>query len=322
MALQTASAVSNTYSSPGTLMGENYPDVLDVRFRDISRLKWATPIQGLRYFKQTDTNRDSEKRSAITSGSILSVARDVDAMPLIAPIQGFDVTLTPIQYKAGIKIGIRMRETDQFSVIDQHMMDLNDAVRQTIELMAALPYNQAFGTSEALAGDGMYLVDSARPFPDNGVTGNWSNLETGSTLTQSSIETMRLNFRKHKDESGQIAPIVMKKIVVPPDLQSTANVQLDSQLKTGGALNDVSEINKYGIKSEVWDYLTDTNAFFGFGHEPSDSQFEIEWLWGKRPDFKPFTVTDNPDVFGFRARMVFVTGFRGAHALRGNAGPS
>lgn len=322
MSQQTASAVSNTYSTPGTLMKENYPDVLDARFRDIQRISWAMPIQGLKYFKETNTDRSYEKRSAVTFGGLLSKARDVDNIPQMAPIQGFDVTLTPEEYKAGIRIGRRLRETDQFSVIDKHMMDLNDATRQTIELSAALVYNQAFGTSEALAGDGMYLVDASRPFPDNSVTGTWSNLETGSDLTQGSIEAMRLNFRKHLDESGQIAPIVLKKLVVPPDLQSTANVQLGTQKKSGTALNDESEINTYGIQSEVWDYLTDTNAFFGFGHSPSDRQFEIEWLWGVRPDFRGYVVADNPDVFGFRARMVFVTGFRGAHAVRGNAGSS
>lgn len=322
MALQTASAVSNTYSTPGTLMNENYPDVLDARFKAIGRLRWPLPIQGLRYYKEEDTGRAYEKYSSVSAGGILFKARDVDPTPQLAPIQGFDSTLTPEEYKAGIKIGLRMRETDQFSVIDQHMMDLGDAIRYTQELYAALPYNQAFGTSEWLCADGMYLVDGSRPFPDNGVSGTWSNLETGSDLTQGSIGTMRLNFVKHKDEAGQLAPLTMNKIVVPADLQATANVQLDTMKKAGTVLNDVSELNKFGIAIETWNHLTDTNAWFGFGMETSDPKFEIRWLWGARPNIKPYVVGDNADVYGYRARAVFVTGARAAHAVRGNAGSS
>ena len=319
---ETASSIDNAYSSPGVLMNDNYPDVLDARFKSISRLPWARPVQGLRHFKQINTNRAYEKFSNVAGGGMLSKARDVDAMPLIDVIQGYDITAAPEEYKAGIRIGKRLRETDQYNVIDQHMLDLNESVRETIEQYAALPYNEAFGTSTWLCGDGMYLVDAERPFPDNGVSGTWGNLETGSDLTQGAIETMRLNFRKHYDERGRRAPLVLKKLVVPPDLESTANVQLDTKKKSGGALNDVSELNKFGISSEVWDYLTDTNAWFGFAMEPGDSKFEIQWLWGVRPNFEPYTITDNPDVYGYRARMVFVTCARAAHALRGNAGAS
>lgn len=316
----TADALDTTYSAPGVLMNENYPDVLDSRFKSVSRLAWDRPVQGLRYFKQLDTNRAYEKFSAVSGGGMLSKARDVDGMPLIDVVPDFDITATPEEYKAGIRIGIRLRETDQYSVIDQHMLDLNESMRETIEQYAALPYNEAFGTSTWLCGDGMYLVDDGRPFPDNGVSGTWGNLDEAADLTQGTIGTMRLNFRKHKDERGRIAPLVLKKLVGPADLEATANVHLDTRKKTGGALNDESELNKFGIKFEVWDYLTDTNAFFGFAMEPSDSKFEIYWLWGVRPNYKPYTVTDNPDVYGYRARAVFVTAARAAHALRGNAG--
>lgn len=321
----SASALTNYYSSPGVLMAENYPDVLDARFRDITRQMWEVPQQGLArgYWDVQTSNRSYEKYSKMGGTGTVPKSRDVANLPVLHIVPGWDVTITPETYRAEMVIEERLRETDQFRVIDRVMEDLNQAAIDTIELYAALPYNTAFDTTvEWVCGDGMNLCDKSRPY-ENKEEGTWDNEETAATLTQSAVATMRLNFRKTKRENGRIAPMNLSKIVIPPDLEDTTIVQLGKvpgaePLKPGSSVNDGNYLTTYGIEYEVWNYLTSTTAWFGFS-EPKYLKDEIIWLWGSKPNVKP-TRTNDPDVYAKRIRFVFATGARRPHGLRGNAG--
>ncbi len=214
----------------------------------------------------------------------------------------------------------RLLETQQHNVIEKQMMDLNRSAKLTIELYAALPFNTAFdATVEWVCADGMNLIDSLRN-RESQAAGTWSNLETPGALTQTSVGTMRLNFRKNKDEFGDPAPITMQKLIIPPDLEDTVITELESAQQPGTALNDKNFLTKYALSYDVWDYLTSTTAWFGCG--PKDSLHELNWYWGTAPaiDIKDVTYSANPDVWGKRLRMYFVSGADRPHNIRGNAG--
>lgn len=314
--MATASALTNTFSQPGVLMSENYADVLDARFKDVKRRVWSQPIQGLKYWTVESTSRAYEKHSYVGSGGIVPKNRDVDNMPLMHLIPGFDNTYTPETYRLGIRIERRLRETDQFRVIDKMMDDLNQAGRDTIELYAALPFNTGFAsTVEWVCADGMLLFDKSRPYEGPGV-GTWDNEDTSGALSQARIATMKLNFRKNKNEAGRLRPLVMKRLVVPSDLQDTAETLILSSQKPGSSLNDENYLKRAGLTVEVWDYLTSTTAFFGIG----DGSHELFWYWGVKPQVEDYDVGNNPDVYAKRIRMAFVTGADRPFNVRGNAG--
>jgi len=110
--MATASALTNTFSAPGALMKENFPDVLDTRFKSISQRKRMVPIEGLKYYMVEDTNRAYEKYGFVTDAGVMGKSRDVDDMPLTTKIQGFDNTLTPETFRLGMRCEQRLRETD------------------------------------------------------------------------------------------------------------------------------------------------------------------------------------------------------------------
>lgn len=314
----TASALTNQYSAPGALMDENFQDVLDARFAFVKRRIWEQPLEGLKYWQIKNTNRAYEKHSYVSGSGAVPKSRDVDEMPLANIIQGFDNTYTPEVYRLGMRIERRLRETDQFSVIDKMMADLNQSARDTIELSAALPFNTGFATTvEWVCADGVQLFDTTRNREDT-TQGTWGNEETSSTLTQSAIATMRLNFRKNKNERGFKRPLMMDKIVIPPDLEDTAITEMQSVLKPGTAQNDKNYLTRYGLNYEVWNYLTSTAYWYGMTKK--DSLYELFWYWGQQPTTMDYDVGNNPDVFAKRLRMIFVTGADRPHSVRGNLG--
>lgn len=315
--MATASAESNSFSAPGALMKENFPDVLDARFAFVKNRVWKAPVTGLKYWNVEDTNRAYEKHSYVAGTGTVPQSRDVDDMPLASKMQGFDNTYTPETYRLGLRIERRLRETDQYRVIDKLMTDLNQSGKDTIELYAALPFNTAFdATVEWICADGMNLIDSDRPYEDP-TQGTWDNEESSGTPTQARIATMRLNFYKTKNEIGRIRPIIMDKLIIPPDLQDTLITNLGSALKPDVSTNNKNYLTEYGLSYDVWPYLTSTTAWFGMG--PKNDLHELFWYWGSRPRVIPYT-DSNPDVFSKRLRMVFVSGADRPTNLRGNAG--
>jgi len=317
--MATPSAVTNSFSTPGALMAENFADILNVQFKDVALRVWSQPVEGMKYWSQETSTRASEKYSAVATGDVIPRSRDVDEYPRASAIQGFDVTITPNVYRMAMFVERRLRETDQFAVINKMFNGLNQSAKDTIELYAALPFNTTYAaTADWLCGDGMLLVDKSRPYETPSL-GTWDNDETVGALTQARIATMRTNFAKNKNERGFLRPLRMQKVVVPPDLEDTAITHLKSVLKPESSLNSTNYLTQYGLSYEVWNYLTSATAWFGF--TAMDSLYELKWVWGASPKIDVQDVeSGNVDVFGKRVRMVFQTGCLRPHSVRGNAG--
>lgn len=318
----TASALTPSYSMPGMLMKENFADLLNVQFKFVKERDFKQPIQGLQFFAVESTTKDYEKHAYVTGIGLMRKNRDADKLPLAEPIQGFHNTFTPEDYRLAIRIEKRLRETDQYGVIAKQMQSLTKSATDTVEYYAADAFNTGFGTGASwLCADGMYLFDDARPMEDKSA-GTWANLEASSALTQASLATMRVNFRKFVNERGLKRPLVMKDIIVPTALEDTAAVILGSVQKPGVFLNDDNPYKekggRYGIGLKVWDFLSSDTAWFGMTNK--DAGHELFWYWRVKPETYSNVLADNPDVWQARIRMSFVTGCDRPSTLRGNVG--
>jgi hypothetical protein len=130
---------------------------------------------------------------------------------------------------------------------------------------------------------------------------------------------MVTNFSLSKGQNGLLRPLIMKTLVVPAYLRGRAISIVKSAQTAGNALNDKNYITEYGLDMMVHPYLTSQYSWFGLTDMSDD--YELVWLWGKKPEFKDWSPSDNPDVWGKRCRMVFTTGCDAApRHIRGNAG--
>src|SRR3990167_3402120 len=111
----TASAVTQSYSVPGVLLGANFADLLSSQFEEIKVRKWNQPTQGLALFRKESTSKAYIKESAVTGLGLMPQNDDEDNLPLDAPYQSFDVTMTPIDYRKAVRVTQKLRETDQHS---------------------------------------------------------------------------------------------------------------------------------------------------------------------------------------------------------------
>jgi hypothetical protein len=137
----------------------------------------------------------------------------------------------------------------------------------TKQVKAAAILNGAFTTS--LGGDGVALCATDHPT----LSGNVANeLATAADLSETSLEQALIDIAAFTDERGLKIAVQGLKLVVPKELQFTADRILKSTLRVGTADNDINAIKNMGMVSQgytVNHYLTDPDAFFILTDSPN-----------------------------------------------------
>jgi hypothetical protein len=137
----------------------------------------------------------------------------------------------------------------------------------TKQVKAAAVLNGAFTTS--LGGDGVALCVTNHPT----LSGNVSNaLATPADLSETSLEQALIDIAAFTDERGLKIAVQGLKLVVPKELQFTADRILKSTLRVGTADNDINAIKNMGMVPQgytVNHYLTDPDAWFILTDSPN-----------------------------------------------------
>ena len=132
----------------------------------------------------------------------------------------------------------------------------------TKQTIAANVLNNAFD-SNVIGGDGVELCSTAHPLANGGTFSN--ELATPADLSETSLEQALIDIAAFVDERGLKIALQGRKLIIPKELQFTAERILKSPLRVGTADNDINAILNMGMIPEgyrVNHYLTDTDAFF------------------------------------------------------------
>jgi hypothetical protein len=128
------------------------------------------------------------------------------------------------------------------------------------QVKAVEPLINGFGTFKT--GDGVALFSASHPT----VAGTFSNtLATAADLNETSLEQSMIDIAAMTDERGLRVAARGVKMVIPSELQFTAERLMKSQGRTGTADNDINAIVSMGMVPQgyrVNNYLTDTDAFY------------------------------------------------------------
>ena len=135
------------------------------------------------------------------------------------------------------------------------------SMSQTKQIKASSILNNAFSSSYPV-GDGVALCSSSHP----SVSGSQRNLlSTAADLNETSLEQMLIDIAGLTDERGLKIAVRGMKLLIPKELQFTAERVLASNLRPSTADNDVNAVNSMGMIPDgavVNHFLTDTDAFF------------------------------------------------------------
>ena len=188
------------------------------------------------------------------------------------------------------------------------------SMASTKNIKGAAVLNNAFNAASA-GGDGVSLINVAHPT----LAGNFSNrLTVNSDLNETSLEQSLIDIAAFTDERGLKVAARGMKLVIPSNLQFTADRLMNTKGRVGTADNDINALNNMGMIPEgytVNHYLTDTDAFFIKTDVPNGL---------KHFSRSPIKTTMEGDFdtgnVRYKARERYVFGFSDPRGIFGSAG--
>ena len=188
------------------------------------------------------------------------------------------------------------------------------SMAQTKQIKAAAVLNGAFTTS--IGGDGVVLCATNHPTLSGPNLAN--TLATPADLSETSLEQSLIDIQAFTDERGLKIAVQGLKLIIPKELQFTADRILKSTLRVGTADNDVNAILNMGMVPQgyvVNNFLTDPDAYFIKTDAPNGMKmFErVTMKTGFEGDFDTGNVR-------YKARERYSFGFSDPRGIFGSPG--
>jgi hypothetical protein len=188
------------------------------------------------------------------------------------------------------------------------------SMAQTKQIKAADILNNAFTTS--LGGDGKPLCATDHPTLSGPDLAN--ELATSADLSEASLEQALIDIAAFTDERGLKIAVQGTKLIIPKELQFTADRILKSTLRVGTADNDINAVRNMGMVPQGYSvnhYLTDPDAFFIMTDAPNGMKMfqRVAVSTGFEGDFETGNVR-------YKARERYSFGFSDPRGIFGSPG--
>lgn len=294
-------------SSFGDLLEPGFAQIYNDAYRELDRV--FTQV-----FRVKTSSKQDERESGVTGLSLLTVKAENAPIEYDDPIQMYDKLYSHNTYARGFKISKELWDDDQYNVMNSKPEALGKAARRTEEISAANVFNRAFNSSY-LGGDDQELCSTVHPRADGG-TSQSNASSTGLTLTEANYETLKLAMKKTLDDRGQKIDLRPNKLLIPIDLEKTAKIIFQSDLRSGTADNDMN-VYRNELNIVPWIYM-DRNTTHWFLID--SDQHKVTWFWREKANFHQDEAFET-DAALFKVRERFSNGWsdwRGIHGSQGD----
>lgn len=248
-------------------MAETRPkwvNALDPTFRAIFN-ETETQFETMydKIFHVQTSNKAFEKDTALSGIGQLEETAELEAIPYEDATPGWDVTYVHRKFAKGRMVSQEMIDDEKFNMIAKLPRSLANAKMRTKEQAAADVFNYGFvagggGLARFEGGDSKALF--ATDHVNRAGTVTQSNRIT-TPLSQTSLQAVISAMKTRRDSKNQIVTFTPDTLLVPPALEYTARVILESTQVVGSANNDVNPV-KGALNLIVWPYLTSSTAWF------------------------------------------------------------
>ena len=203
---------------------------------------------------------------------------------------------------------------DRLSV--RYTKALARSMSNTKQVKAASVLNNGLTGGSFAGGDGVALMSTAHP---TAMGPDFSNRPTvAADLNETSLEQGIIDIAAFTDERGLKVALTARKLVVPKELQFTAERLMKTSLRVGTADNDINAIVSMGLITEgyvVNHYLTDTDAFFLLTDAPNGLK-----MFNRSPVKTAFEGDFETGNVRYKARERYSFGFSDPRGIYGSPG--
>ncbi len=259
-----------------TMMRSAFGDLLAPGFREIFFNKFNEYPSGIeQIFNMNGSEQESEKDSYVSGFGLVPKKTEGASVTYDDVVQGIDTTYKHDTWSMAYRITLEMWEDDLYSKMKKMPDALGRSMRITIETDGANVFNRA-QTSGYEGSDGLVLLSTAHLLAGGGTQKN--RLTNAADLAMSSLEQAKIDIAETTDDRGLTLHLMPRKLLIPVELEWTANQILNSSSMPGNANNDINPA-KGMLTPVVNNFLTDSDAWFILCDD-----HELNWFWRKKPD--------------------------------------
>jgi hypothetical protein len=191
------------------------------------------------------------------------------------------------------------------------------SMSHTKQVKAASVLNNAFNTSGSYnGGDGVSLCNAAHPTALGAAFSNTPSV--AADLNETSLEQAIIDIAAFTDERGLKVAVQARKMIIPKELQFTAERLMKTTLRTGTADNDTNAIRSMGMVPEgykVNHFLTDSDAWFLLTDAPNGLK-----MFNRSPVKTAFEGDFDTGNVRYKARERYSFGWSDPRGIYGSAG--
>lgn len=242
------------------MISANWKELMEPNLRTI----WDKSTKTHKDFVETLFKVESSKKQLETNMGIGSVGlmeqwEDSGGQVAYEEInKGFTSQYIHRKYSKGIQIERELLEDDQYREISKRVRGLSQTVYHTKQVHGASVFNNAFNTNFK-GPDGKPLCAADHPLsPFNANT--YKNADV-LTLTADNVEKCRTEAMSWTDDKGNLIPVNLDTIIVPPSLRKSAMVIADTDGEPDTDLNNVN-VWKGALNVIEYPFLTNPKAWF------------------------------------------------------------
>ena len=244
------------------LLSTNFADVLDIRFQKIWDERFTQlPDMVDKFYDMRPGKLQTERFGTV--GTMGDVPQFSGVVSYDDVFQGYDTSLTPLEFASGLQIERRLFDDEQFGIIDQKPKALAGSIYRLRQQHAARQFNNAFSIDTFFYSntEGVALCSSSHTTTSGAsTTSGFANRRTAS-LSAVGLASARIDMVQFRGDRAERISIKPDTLLVPPDLYETAYEIVGSQGKVDSANNNANV--HYGQYEVIeWNYLTDTNNWF------------------------------------------------------------
>jgi hypothetical protein len=233
-------------------------------------------------------------------------------------LQGVVTTYTHIAYALGYIVTYEELRDNQYKEVATRRAAGNAyAMRQTTELVSAIPYNTAFVTTSFTTGDGAALCSTAHV---NATGGTYSNaLSPAADLAESSLEDLTIQIMGAQNDTGNLINIMPQSLHVARQEWYNANRILGSVLQNDSANNAINVLkatNAFPKGIKMNHYFTSAHPWFIRTNCPEGMTF----FWRDEPMFDQDNDFDTKNAKA-ATYMRFSLGCTDPRGIYGSNGP-
>jgi len=203
---------------------------------------------------------------------------------------------------------------DRLSV--RYTKALARSMSNTKQVKAASVLNNGFTGGAFAGGDGVALMSTAHP---TAMGPDFANRPVvAADLNETSLEQGIIDIASFTDERGLKVALTARKLVVPKELQFTAERLMKTVQRVATADNDINAIKSMGLIPEgyvVNHYLTDTDAFFLLTDAPNGLK-----MFNRSPIKTAFEGDFETGNVRYKARERYSFGFSDPRGIYGSPG--